>query len=388
MAAPNQSAVRYENSRLRDYTRDSGIERGSSDLSIVLITLLLTAIGLVMMMSASYATAFYSGNSMTYIFRQSVFVVIGIPVMFIASRMPMSFYKRMAGPLLVGSIVMLAAVLVIGDKVNGARRWIKIVDGVTVQPSEFVKIAMVLYFSALICHNKDKMHTFRYGIAPFAGILVVIVGLMALEPHVSGIIIIGLLALTLLFVGGVKLRWFIGGGLLAALAAPLVYRMFDHVQTRIQAWLDPFSDMTGGSYQVVQSLYAIGSGGLLGLGLGNSRQKFLYLPEPQNDYIFSIVCEELGFIGAILVLALFMLLILRGYWVARHARDRFSMLVAVGITTQLALQTVLNVAVCTNFIPCTGISLPFFSYGGTAMIVQLGEIGILMSVSRDIPERA
>ena len=160
--------------------------------------------------------------------------------------------------------------------------------------------------------------------------------------------------------------------------------LFPHASSRVQTWLDPFSDTSGDGYQIVQSLYAIGSGGLLGLGLGQSRQKYLYLPEEHNDFIFSVVCEELGYIGAILILALFAVLIVRGYWVAMHARDRYSSLVATGITTLLALQVFLNVAVVTNLIPCTGVSLPFFSYGGTALLIQMLEIGILLSISRDV----
>jgi len=209
-----------------------------------------------------------------------------------------------------------------------------------------------------------------------------------MEPHVSAIIIIAVIALVMLFVGGVRLYWFIGGGIAMATLLLIAYTAFDYVKLRISAWLNPFADAADSGYQVVQSLYAIGSGGLLGLGLGNSRQKFLYLPEEHNDYIFSVIGEELGYIGAILILALFAVLILRCYWVSIHARDRFSMLVGVGITTQLALQVIMNIAVCTNSIPCTGVSLPFFSYGGTAMWLHLAEIGILLSISRDIPERS
>jgi cell division protein FtsW len=239
----------------------------------------------------------------------------------------------------------------------------------------------------MICRYKEKMATFRYGIFPFVVVLVGVCGLLAMEPHMSAIMIIVAIGLVLIFVGGAPLKWFIGGGISAAAILGLAYLCFGYVRDRITAWLDPFADAADTGWQVVQSLYAIGSGGLLGLGLGNSRQKYLYLPEEHNDYIFSVVCEELGFIGAVLILALFSLLVIRGYWIAMHARDKYSMLVGVGITTLFALQVVLNVAVCTNTIPSTGISLPLFSYGGTALLIQMAELGILLSISRDIPEK-
>ena len=388
LANPSQSAIRYENTRLRDYTADNTIERGRADLSLIMITLLLLTIGVVMVLSASFASAYYnkSGNATYYFVRQAIFALTGVAIMVMASRLPVNVYRRFSGPVLLLSIALLVVVLVIGKLTNGATRWINL-GFTTFQPSELAKLGIILYFSSMICHYKEKMRTFRYGILPFLIILGVIVFLLALEPHISGILIITAIALVMLFVGGVRLGWFVGGGLSMGALLLLAYAAFGYVRDRIEAWRHPFLDPTDTGYQVVQSLYAIGSGGLLGLGLGNSRQKFLYLPEEHNDYIFSIVCEELGFIGAVLILALFAVLILRGYWIAMHARDRYSMLVGVGITTQLALQVIMNVAVCTNSIPCTGVSLPFFSYGGTAMWLQLGEIGILLSISRDIPER-
>lgn len=388
VANQNQNAIRYENTRLHDYTTSNDIDRGRADLSLIMMTLLLLTIGVVMVLSASYANAYYTKESASYYFvRQALFALSGIAVMFIASRMPMGVYRRLSGMVLLISVGLLVAVLVMGKLTNGATRWIDF-GFTTFQPSELAKLGLVLYYAMLISHYKEKMKTFRYGILPFALILGVIVVLLALEPHVSAILIISAIALVMLFVGGVQLRWFIGGGLSVGALLLIAYTAFDYVKLRIAAWQNPFADAAGSGYQVVQSLYAIGSGGLLGLGLGNSRQKFLYLPEEHNDYIFSVICEELGYIGAILLLALFAVLILRCYWIALHARDRFSMLVGVGIATQLALQVIMNIAVCTNSIPCTGVSLPFFSYGGTAMWLQLGEIGILLSISRDIPERA
>ncbi len=387
MPTPNQSAIRYENTRLQDYRADGTIDRGRSDTSLLLMTLLLLVIGVIMVLSASYANAYYTRNSASYYFvHHLLYAVTGVAIMLVASRLPVGLYRRLATPILLVSLFLLVWVLVTGKLTNGATRWINL-GFTTIQPSELAKLGLVLFYSTLITRYKEKMRTFRYGILPFAVVLAVIVVLLALEPHVSAIIIVSAIALVMLFVGGVRLYWFLGGGVALGALLLIAYTSFDYVKLRIEAWLNPFADATDTGYQVVQSLYAIGSGGLLGLGLGNSRQKFLYLPEEHNDYIFSVLCEELGYVGAILILALFAVLILRCYWISLHARDRFSMLVGVGITTQLALQVILNIAVCTNSIPCTGVSLPFFSYGGTAMWLHMGEIGIMLSISRDIPER-
>lgn len=388
----SRNTVSYENTRLADYTTDDSIERGGMDLPFAMLSLLLLAIGVVMVLSSSYARAYYDiegttgGNATYYFVRQALFAGAGVGVMLVFSRLPMGFYRRMSTIVLLVSIVLLAIVAAIGAIGGGAKRWIDL-GFTTFQPSELAKIAVILYFAQLICRTKEKMSTFRYGILPFVIVLGVICILLAMEPHWSAIMIIVLIGIVMLFVGGVKLGWFIGGGISVAALLGIAVAAFPYVRDRITAWADPFADISGDGWQVVQSLYSIGSGGLLGLGLGNSRQKYLYLPEEHNDYIFSIVCEELGFIGAVLILALFSLLIIRGYWLAMHARDKYSCLVCVGITTLLALQVILNVAVCTNTIPSTGISLPLFSYGGTALLLQMAEIGIILSMSRDIPEK-
>lgn len=199
----------------------------------------------------------------------------------------------------------------------------------------------------------------------------------------SGTILILIPAAAILFAGGVRLGWFALGG--AAVGGLLALTMTGYQSTRILVWKDPWAYPKDGGYQIIQSLYAIGSGGLFGVGFGQSRQKQLFIPEPENDFIFSIVCEELGLIGAGLILLLFVMLIVRGYWIALHARDRFGSLLAVGVTTLMAAQVFLNISVVTNFLPTTGISLPFFSYGGTALMIQLIEMGIVLAVSRQIP---
>lgn len=393
MAAKAEPLVRQDSTRLADYSEGLSTERGSIDVPFAMLTLLLLAVGVIMVLSASFARAYYDPSNTTgghgtyYFVRQALFAMVGVGIMFFCSRLPMDFYRHMSGTLMAVSLALLAIVMIpgIGEKVNGSRRWINL-QFTTFQPSEIAKIAVIMYFSALICKNKGNLGSFR-SLLPFGVCLLLLFVLLAAEPHYSAIIIIGAIGLVMLFLGGLPLRWFLlgGGGVVAVLA--IGYAFFGYVRNRFYAWLHPFSDATATGYQIVQSLYSIGSGGLLGLGLGNSRQKFLYLPEEHNDFIFSIWCEEMGFIGAVLILALFAMLIIRGYWLSLHARDRYSSLVGAGISTHLALQVILNVAVCTNSIPCTGISMPLFSYGGTALLLQMAELGIVLSLSRDIPER-
>jgi len=354
-----------------------------------MLVMLLLTIGVTSVLSSSYARAYFDPGKLTggrpaYFFvRQLIFAALGTVSMLFASKLPMSFYKRFSIPLLCVAIALLLLVPIIGVESNGARRWIG-VGGLTLQPSEIAKIAVIMSFSVLICRFRGRMKSFRYGILPFAAILLVIVGLLVLEPHFSASIIIVAIGGVMIFLGGARLFWFVGAAIIAAGGIAVLLTMFPYASSRVSTWLDPFASSSDEGYQIIQSLYSIGSGGLTGLGLGQSRQKFLYLPEEHNDFIFSVVCEELGFIGAVLILALFALLIIRGYWLALHAKDRYSHLVCTGITTLLAIQVILNVAVVTNLVPCTGISLPFFSYGGTALLIQMTEMGIILSMSRDI----
>ena len=382
--------MEYAGTRLARDEERAPARRAAFDAPFAALTLLLLTIGVVMVLSASYARAYFSAstghNAAYYFIRQLGFAAAGTAAMFILSRFPMSFYARMSFPVLAASVVLLALVPVIGVSQGDAKRWIDL-GFTTFQPSEIAKIAVILYFAALICRFRARMRTFRYGILPFAAVLLLIVGLLVLEPHFSAAIIIIAIGAVMLFLGGARLYWFIGGGALLLGALAVVMAFFPYASNRIASWLDPFSNTQGVGYQIIQSLYAIGSGGLFGLGLGHGRQKYLYLPEEHNDFIFAVVCEELGFVGAAALLLLFALLIIRGYYLAMHMRDRFSFLVTAGITTLLAIQVILNVAVVTNLAPCTGISLPFFSYGGTALMIQLGEMGIILSASREIPAK-
>ena len=382
--------MRYDSARLAGLSNVSERRRPAFDGPFFLLTLLLLCAGVIMVLSASYPRAWYDpghvtgGNAAYYFVRQLVFALLGLAAMWLASRLPMEFYRRWAFPFLGFTLVLLMLVPVIGVKANGSRRWLG-VGGLTLQPSELAKLAVILSFAALICRTGERMYSFRRGILPFAGILAAVVGLLVLEPHFSASVIILAIGAVMLFLGGVRLGWFAGAFGAAGAGLALLLTFFPYASSRINTWRDPFSDTSDRGYQIVQSLYTVGSGGLSGLGLGGSRQKFLYLPEEHNDFIFSVVCEELGFIGAALILCLFALLILRGFWIAFHCRDRFSFLVVCGITSLLAIQVFLNVAVVTNLLPCTGISLPMFSYGGTALLIQLGELGIVLSASRDLP---
>ena len=382
--------MRYDSARLAGFSESAEKRRAPFDGPFFLLTMLLLCVGVMMVLSASYPRAWYDpghvtgGNAAYYFVRQMIFALLGVAAMLAASRLPMELYRRAAFPFLGLTFALLMLVPVIGVKANGSRRWLG-VGGLTLQPSELAKLAVILSFAVLICRYGERMRSFKKGILPFAAILAAFVGLLILEPHFSASIILLAIGAVMLFLGGVRMAWFTGAFCAAAGGITLLFTLFPYASSRINTWRDPFSDTSDRGYQIVQSLYTIGSGGLSGLGLGGSRQKFLYLPEEHNDFIFSVVCEELGFIGAALILCLFALLILRGFWIAFHCPDRFSFLVVSGVTSLLAIQVFLNVAVVTNLLPCTGISLPLFSYGGTALLIQLFELGIVLSASRDIP---
>ena len=356
------------------------------DLPFLLLILTLVAFGLVMLGSASWAVGLYRrGDAYAYLRPQLLFAAAGLAALWAASRVDYHIYHRLAWPLLGLSLVLLTVVLFMPEY-NGCKRWIVLPGLGTLQPSEIAKFSVVLVFSHIIALNQSRMDQFRVGVLPFVAILGVVAVLMLLEPHLSGTLLILAIGAVLMFVGGTGLRWFglAGAGALTALSLALVLLpdLVPYAADRLSSWLDPFADPLGDGHQTIQSLYAIGSGGATGLGLGNSRQKHLYVPEPQNDFIFSILCEELGFVGAALVLVLFFLLLWRGLVIAVRAPDKFGALLAVGFVVQVCLQAVLNIAVVTNTIPNTGIILPFFSSGGTSLMMLLGEMGIVLSVSR------
>jgi cell division protein FtsW len=363
---------------------------GPMDLPFMILVLLILSVGIVMMFSASYAAAYYVEDSSThYLVKQGLLGLAGIAIMLVVSRMNYQWFRFLSIPALAASIVFLILVLFIGTEINGAKRWIYI-GPINFQPSEIAKLAIILSFSSILSVNSDKLKSFkgsfRYCIMPMGGILLVICALLYKEPHISGIVLMVAVGGTLMFAGGLNWTWIAGAVATACTSLWYIMTHMAHSLSRIQIWKNPYIDPKGDGYQIIQSLIAVGSGGLLGLGLGKSRQKYLYLPEQHNDFVFAVVCEELGFVGACIVLLLFAILIMRGYWIAIHARDKFGSLLVTGIITLLAVQTFLNVAVVTNFIPVTGVSLPFFSYGGTSLMIQLAEMGIVLSVSRQMRE--
>ena len=359
-------------------------ERNGIDLTFLFLVLILLSIGLIMMFSASYASSYSETvDSFYYIKRQLLFAVVGVVMMLAIANIDYHILHRFAFLIYAGTVFLLVVVLIVPTR-EDAKRWINL-GFTTFQPSELAKFAIVLIFAHLISVNYERMKNPRYGVWPFPVLLGVVVMLMLLEPHLSGTILIVSIGVVMMFVGGTDLKWFMLGGVLigvAIVAAVLIPGVVPYAMDRLQYWIDPWSDPQNKGFQTIQSLYAIGSGGLMGVGIGNSRQKHLYLPEPHNDFVFSVVCEELGFIGATLIILLFVLLIWRGYVVAMRCRDRFGSMLAVGLTTQVGVQTVLNIAVVSNTIPNTGISLPFFSYGGTALVMLLCEMGVILSVSR------
>ena len=364
------------------------LSKGPMDLPFFLLVILLTTIGLVMLLSASFPSAYYETNNNNpayYFVRQGIFAILGVVAMLAISRFNYQRYRGVSKYFVYFTVILLLLVLIpgVGIMRNNARRWLG-VGSLTFQPSELAKIAIVIHFSASISKLKDKMQTTRYGVLQHAVYIVLLAGLVALEPHLSGAILIAGAGAVLMLVGGIRWIWVLGAVGGAAAFGYIVLFVIGYNTSRITYWLDPWADAQGSGWQLSQSLIAIGSGGLLGSGLGKSRQKFLYLPEEHNDFIFAIVCEELGLIGASIIMLLFAALILRGYWIALHARDRFGSLLAVGLTTLIAMQTFLNIGVVTGLLPTTGISLPFFSYGGTALCIQLAEMGIVLSVSRQM----
>jgi len=411
------SLLEWDDRDLSTELVEAGKRAPGVDKPMLVITLVILLIGVIMVLSASYARGFYMQSDPLRLFsRQLIFAVTGLVLMFVTSRISVRTISRWSMQLLLVSIVLLVLVLFIGIRVNGATRWIGIGgenSSLTFQPSEIAKLALILAFAQMACKlGKDRMKTFKFGVLPFAIVTGVMIVLLRMEPHLSAIIIVTALAAIMMFAGGTRLRWFLlAVTILIAMISGFVFfqlraavpevevrdvsmetvrenldlRSFGYEGRRITAWLNPDADPLRDGFQIRQSLNAVGSGGLLGLGLGQSRQKHLYLPEEHNDYIFAIVCEELGFIGAMLILMLFALLIIRGYWLAMNANDKFSSLITIGITSLLAIQVFLNVAVVTNLLPATGISLPFFSYGGTALWIQLVQIGIILAVSREIP---
>lgn len=360
-------------------------QEGKLDVTFLSFVLILLSIGLVMLFSASYAYSYaYFGNSYRFISRQAIFAVIGVCAMLIISKIDYHILKKFSWLIYAITVGMLVVVLILppmSDELN-VKRWISI-GSFNFQPSEFGKFAIVVIFSAWLAANGHKLKKIRY-VGWMLLLLGIICALVVAEPHLSATILIFFIGIVLLIVGGLQKRWIIlGAGTGIGAVLFLVFSgVISYGSDRITYWLDPWADPTGKGYQTIQSLLAIGSGGLLGRGIGQSRQKYLWVPEPHNDFIFSIVCEELGLIGAMVIIILFCALVWRGFTIAMRAQDKFGTFMAIGLTFQVGLQAILNILVVTNTMPNTGISLPFFSYGGTALVILLAEMGIVLSVSR------
>lgn len=354
------------------------------DFMLIITIFLLLAIGLVMVLSASSPSALaQSGNSYQYFSKQLLFAVLGIAAMFAISKIDYRFYQKFYKHSWIIAIALLVLVIVVGKNVNGAKRWIYVTETLSFQPSELVKFLMIIFYAGILVKNRDQLSKYGYGFIKHLCLLAPIIGLLLLQPHFSASIVIIGICTIMMITAGCKFTHFIFTG--GAFGVPAIFALILKAQYRLKrvvTFLDPWQDMTGDGWQVVQSLYAIGSGGLFGVGLGESKQKYLYIPEPHNDFIFSILSEELGFVGCAIVIILFGVFIWRGILIAMRAPDMFGSLVAIGITSLVAIQVIINIAVVTSSMPATGMPLPFFSYGGTALFILLCEMGVLLNISR------
>lgn len=388
---------RYERDRRASSRRSKGRRRirfsllsigKGLDVPFCLIIFVLLAIGITMMFSASYPVAYYeNGDSYYYLKRQLLFALIGIVVMLLVSYVDYHHYHRFTAVILGVSYFALVLVLILPGEEGGVHRWINL-GPITIQASEISKFAIILFLAHWGSRYYDKMNTFKYGVLPGLGVLASTAFLLFWEPHYSCIVIIALLTVIMLFISGIRLKWLViaGAALTAIILLLWATGMLTYAMERLNGWGQALvykdEDQWWNTFQTRNSLYSIGSGGLFGRGLGQSRQKYMYLPEPQNDFIFAIVCEELGLVGAVVILLIFALLVWRGVVISLRARDRFGKLLGVGLISHIGLQVILNILVITDWLPNTGISLPFFSYGGSSLLMLMFEMGIILSVSR------
>ena len=366
--------------------KDTNFLTGSIDIPFLGLTIALLTIGLIMLFSASYPYAYYYKDSSYYYFiRQILFAVAGLVAMLLMSKINYKILKAIYKPVFVVTIALLVIVLFHHTNVQNFKRWIPL-GPVTIQPSDLAKFTIILTLAVYISKYYKKMKTMKYGILIPIGIIAIFCGLIYLEHHLSCTILMFFIGACLMFAGGSDWKLFAFGLAVIVLLGFLVVSfptlIENYAGKRIVAWLDKDYDPLNGRWQTNNSLYAIGSGGFFGVGLGNSKQKYLYVSEPQNDFIFSIVCEELGFLGAAIIIALFAALVIRGLIIASRCKDKFGSLLIIGVVAQIGLQVVLNILVVTDTLPNTGFAFPFFSYGGTAIFMLLFEIGVVLSVSR------
>ena len=360
-------------------------KNNSFDFTLLIIIFILLALGIVMVLSASSPSALAeTGNSYSYAIKQGMFAIIGIGLMFFLSKVDYRIYKKLYKVAYWGSIIVLALVPLIGYEVNGAKRWIDL-GFTSIQPSDLAKIGFIIFFAAYLSMHKDELKGLVKGfIKPFMFLVPGVLILVLFQEHLSATLVtVGVISIMML-IAGTRLRYFmtIGLGGAGALLTALIMLGEEFRLKRITTFLDPWQDKQGAGWQVIQSLYAIGSGGVFGVGLGDSKQKYLYISEPHNDFIFAVLAEELGFIGCLGVVLLFGIFIWRGIIIAMKAPDMFGSLLATGITALIGIQAIINIAVVTSSIPVTGMALPFFSYGGTSLIILLCAVGVLLNISR------
>ena len=363
---------------------DTNLVNKQFDFILLIVVIILLALGLIMVLSASSPSALSETGDDSYVYfrRQGIFAIIGIIAMLFISKIDYRRYKKISRIAYIGSIILMLMVRIpkIGVEAGGAYRWIKI--GIQFQPSEIAKIALIIYFAAYLSNHLKEIGEFKKGfIKPFLILVPVILILVLVQDHLSATIIIIMVISIMMLTAGTKLRYFLTLGSIGAVGgAGALYLMAKFTEKggfriqRIISFMDPWADKQGDGWQIIQSLYAIGSGGLFGVGLGESRQKYLYISEPQNDFIFSVLAEELGFVGCVLVIALFAIFIWRGVLIAMKAPDTFGSLIAIGITSLIGLQAIINIAVVTSSMPVTGMPLPFFSYGGTSLLILLASV--------------
>ncbi len=362
------------------------ISKKPYDFTLLITVFILLGLGIITVLSASSPTALAeTGNdSYKYVKRQILSAVVGIFLMFGLSKIDYRVWQKKYKIIFVGSILILLSTLVFGASSNGATRWVDL-GFISFQPSELAKVGIIIFYSAYLAKNKDKLKSIKEGfIKPLVLIIPVVAIVLLLQNHFSATLVICMLVAILMILSGCRIRYFILFGVpivVAAVSALLLGGQGFRLQ-RVVTFMDPWQDASGKGWQIIQSLYAIGSGGIFGVGLGNSKQKYLYIPEPHNDFIFAVLAEELGFVGCALVIILFAILIWRGITISMKAPDMFGSLLAAGITSMIGIQVLINIAVVTSSMPVTGMALPFFSYGGTALMIILSSIGILLSVSR------
>lgn len=362
------------------------------DFTLCIIIFLLLALGIIMVLSASAPSALSTwGSSYYYVIRQAAFAVVGLILMFIISKIDYRIYKNFYKIAYILSVIALLSVVIpgLGSGAKGATRWIEL-GALRFQPSELAKVGLIVFYAGYLTEHKNELGFFWQGcIKAFCFLIPPIAILFFLQDHLSASVVIIAIISIMMVMAGTKLKHFltlgITGGSLAVMGMLLLATKSGKGEfrlARLTTFLNPWADATNTGWQVIQGLYAIGSGGLFGVGLGQSKQKYLYIPEPHNDFIFAIIAEELGFIGCIVVIALFCAFIWRGIIIAMKAPDSFGSLLAVGITSLVGIQAIINIAVVTSSMPATGMSLPFFSYGGTALLILLCSMGILLNISR------